>query len=495
MNDQFIKYRSIARIAKRQLWGRLVQDPNISGAAFGRRVVGKCKPEGPALVVYVKKKVPLKVIPPSLQLPRKVYVGNDPIEVDVVETGPFYIQEFTARERPAPSGISVGHVNISAGTLGCLVTDNTDGSLCILSNNHVLADSNAAAIGDTIIQPGDADGGSSPADDIARLKRFITIDCTATNRVDAAIAEVNDNADVVAQFKDNLMPYPSADHPAIGLLYAGGGGRTLLNPIRDVVNLLNVSFLAGAGAVADATVGMAVEKVGRTTEYTTGEVLEIDATTLVGTYECGNAEFDNQIATCTMSCPGDSGSVVCRGGEGVCEEIDCGCGTSTAAARLFGVDIGVDRVVEKEFRDRYLSRTLVGKYAVDLYFLNEDQIVRRTKEATEGQEGQANVSFGQFLYEKYAADLREAFLQPDRSDLRLTSEHLDEAGQVLERARPHLSREEYRAAEEGLKIAQSAVGKNIREILEMLNDKDLHERVVRLVASVPTAKRPDCDCC
>lgn len=492
-----VKARAIARIAKQQLWERLVRDPNISGAAFGRRVVGECPPEGPALVIYVKKKQSLQVIPPSLRLPRKVFVGNDPIEVDVVETGPFYTLAFTARERPAPSGISIGHPNIRAGTLGCLVNDNTDGSLCILSNNHILADGNSASIGDATIQPGDADGGSSPVDDIGALKRFITVSCTATNRVDAAISQVGDPADVVAEFKDNLMPYPAPDHQAIGLLFAGGDGRdgrTLLNPIGDVMTQLNVSFLAGAGAIGTADIDMAVEKVGRTTEYTTGRVMEIDATVLLGPYACGNAQFDNQIATCTMGCGGDSGSVVCEGGEGVCEDIDCGCGTSTAATRTLGRDIALDRVVEKEFRKRHLSKTLVGRYAMDVYFANENAIMNRIEDATRGGREDETVEYGRYLYDKYADSLRQALLQPDRSDLRLTTDHLEEARKAIGRARQYMSKEESEAADELMDLARSAVGKNVREILDMLNDKQLHERVVRIIRSVPTLKKPRCDC-
>lgn len=495
MQDEFIKYRHLARIAKQQMWGRLVDDPNISGAGFGRRVVGRGKPEGPALVVYVKKKVPLDLIPPSLRLPRKIYIGNDPIEVDVVETGPFFTREFTARERPAPSGISIGHPSITAGTLGCLVTDNTDGLRCILSNNHVLAAANAARIGDLIIQPGSADGGSSPADDIATLKRFITVDCVNSNRVDAAIAQLmNDTA--VDRFKDNLMPYPSVDHPAVGLLFAGGGGRTLLNPIRDVMALLNISFLSegAAGATSEATIGMAVEKVGRTTEYTTGQVMEIDVTSSVGPYECGNAMFDGQIATCDMSCPGDSGSVVCAGGDGTCAEMDCGCGTSAAATHVFGLDISLDRIVEKEFRERYLSRTLVGKYLLDIYFRNENQIVQRTREAMRNKEAEAHQVFARSLHNKYASALREALLQPDRSDMRLSAEHLEDVKQGLSRAKPHMSREEVRAAEEVLKLTKSAVGKTVREILDMLNNKELYDHVVQLVKSLPGLKEPDCGC-
>src|SRR5262245_26251702 len=91
----FTKSRQLAGLAKQQLWGRIVGDQNISGAGFGRRVVGRGQPEDAALVVYVKKKLPMELIPPSLRLPRKIYIGNDPIEVDVVETGPFFTREFT----------------------------------------------------------------------------------------------------------------------------------------------------------------------------------------------------------------------------------------------------------------------------------------------------------------------------------------------------------------------------------------------------------------
>jgi hypothetical protein len=489
-----LKARSIARIAKQQLWGRLVRDPNISGAAFGRRVVGECPPEGPALVIYVKKKLSLQVIPPSLQLPRKIFVGNDSIEVDVVETGPFYTYAFTTRERPAPSGISIGHPDISAGTLGCLVNDNTDGSLCILSNNHVLAAGNAAVIGDAAVQPGVGDGGSSPADDIGTLKRFVPVDCTFANRVDAAIAQVTDRGAVDARFMNDLMPYPAPNHRAIGLLFAGGGGRTLLNPIRDVMAQLNISFLAGPNAIGVAEIDMPVEKVGRTTEYTTGRVMEIDATVLVGPYSCGNAQFDNQIATCTMGCPGDSGSVVCEGGEGVCAELDCGCGTSTAAARMLGRDISLDRIVEKEFRERHLSRTLIGRYAIDVFFANEGAIMRRIEDATRGGKEDETIEYARYLYDKYADALRQALLQPDRSDLRLTTEHLNEARQAVGRAKRYMSKEEVVAADELLDLAGAAVGKNVREILEMLDDKQLHEKVVGIVRSVPTLRKPPCGC-
>ena len=189
-----------------------------------------------------------------------------------------------------------------------------------------------------------------------------------------------------------------------------------------------------------------------------------------------------------MSAGGDSGSVVCEGGEGVCADTDCGCASSSAAARILGLDFGIDKAIEKEFRERYLSRTLVGRYAVDVYFRNEDQVIQRSQEAARQEKSQEDVEFARYLYDTYAADVRNAMLQPDRSDLRLTSEHMSDAKQALARGKKHMSKEEKRAADELFKLAQEAVGKNVREILDMLNDEKMHERVVRIVESVPSLR-------
>ena len=78
-----------------------------------------------------------------------------------------------SRFRPAPGGVSIGHFRITAGTLGCLVKKND--KLFILSNNHVLANSNEADIGDAILQPAPDDGGQNPQDKIGELSEYIPI--------------------------------------------------------------------------------------------------------------------------------------------------------------------------------------------------------------------------------------------------------------------------------------------------------------------------------
>jgi hypothetical protein len=53
------------------------------------------------------------------------------------------------RIRPAPGGVSVGHFAITAGTLGCLalgLNPPRNNRLMVLSNNHVLANSNNAGL-------------------------------------------------------------------------------------------------------------------------------------------------------------------------------------------------------------------------------------------------------------------------------------------------------------------------------------------------------------
>src|SRR5688572_10711299 len=126
--------RSQIHAAKRRYWSTLGRDPNVLGIATGQRVTDGRNTGQPALVVYVARKLPARLVPLARLLPRQVSVEDRSVEVDVVESGPIYPMAFALRERPAPAGISIGHVAVTTGTLGGLVVDDTDGSLCILSN-------------------------------------------------------------------------------------------------------------------------------------------------------------------------------------------------------------------------------------------------------------------------------------------------------------------------------------------------------------------------
>lgn len=484
--EEFQKHRVLARAVKKNNAGQWLKNPNIVGMAFGRRIVHNRVTDEPAMVVYVMKKVSRSFLPISQLLPRKLFIGGDSVQVDVVETGPIYPLAFTGRERPAPSGISIGHPDITAGTLGCLVTDRTDGSLCILSNNHVLANQNAASLGDDIIQPGSADGGMVTSDVIASLKRFQTINATG-NTIDAAIAQVLDRASVINEMKNNLMPVPSTDHPAIGLLFAGTCNRTIINPIKDVMSALQIDFLNG-NAIATAELDMSVEKVGRTTEYTSASVTEIDATVTIN-YDFGPATFDNQIVTAWMSDGGDSGSVVCRGGKGGNIGDDkCGCGSTQSAKTLLQRDISTDVATEKVFREKYLSQTLIGRYLIDTYFNNEEYILQRADKLKSSEE---DAEYLQYLYDKYANQARNMAWNPDSKET-ISSEHLGEARQVLGRMQPYLKDDEQQAAKQLFEIAQNFEGNTVSEALKKLDDQKLYNEVVRIISNVESLRKKDC---
>jgi len=188
--------------------------------------------------------------------------------------------------RPVRIGVSTGHPNITAGTIGCRVTDGAN--VYALSNNHVYADENQASIGnplilddgDAVIQPGTYDGGSSPANDIGNLFAFEPIDFSGVpNLIDAAIASTT-----------------------TGLLHNATPSDGYGTP---------------KSATAAAYINQKVKKYGRTTGLTKGQVYAINATVNVG-YSSGTALFVGQIIITpgSFSAGGDSGSLVVVDGKG-----------------------------------------------------------------------------------------------------------------------------------------------------------------------------------
>ncbi|MFV1988553.1 MAG: PKD domain-containing protein [Gemmatimonadota bacterium] len=227
-----------------------------------------------------KPEIRVFTLQPNVNFPEDL----DGIPLTPVVTGMFIagnVSNPTTKERPAPNGFSVGHPNITAGTIGALVAD-AGGNLFILSNNHVLANVNKASIGDPALQPGPFDGGTS-ADQLGTLAAFRPISFSGTNTIDAAIASVN-GGDVTG-----ATPSPGD----------GGYGAPGTNP-------------------QPVSIGMAVQKFGRTTRHTTGTVDAINVTVDVcyqtqGPRRCKkSARFVNQFTVVdgSFSDGGDSGSLI-----------------------------------------------------------------------------------------------------------------------------------------------------------------------------------------
>ena len=182
--------------------------------------------------------------------------------------------------RPVPIGVSIGHQDVTAGTLGCQVYQSSGCHVqeFILSNNHVLANRNLALPYDLTAQPGPIDGGVLPTDGIAGLAQYepIIFTTTASNIMDAAIA------------------YTSAKEV----------GRSTPPDGYGTPRTTSVA----------ASPNLQVRKYGRTSRNTTGTVVAVDAIINVD-YSNGTARFINQIIVMgdndsPFSAAGDSGSLV-----------------------------------------------------------------------------------------------------------------------------------------------------------------------------------------
>lgn len=272
---------------------------NLVGLGIGMKWKNGQPTGNPALVALVNQKLEPSLVGRADMIPGKL---ND-MQTDVLAVGEMFAggdvpaatraQSLTRRVRPAESGYSVGHFRITAGTIGTCVYDILPGGTVsppqagvgiprqyyILSNNHVLANSNNARLGDPVLQPGPFDGGSDPADRIARLTRFVPI-----------------------TFEP---PVPRAQHNnLVDAAIAAGEFHELDREIYWI------GFVRGWRRRADVRVGTMIQKTGRTTNYTVGRITAVNATVDVNYAGVGVARFRDQIIATNMSAPGDSGSLV-----------------------------------------------------------------------------------------------------------------------------------------------------------------------------------------
>jgi hypothetical protein len=293
---------------KEQHKGELLTKPNVVGVGVGYKVSGRTKTTQISVVALVRQKVPRAGLEPEAIVPRQV--GG--VSTDVVEVGDLKaLQTPTDRWRPAPGGVSVGHVRVTAGTLGCVVRARS-GVRLILSNNHVLANSNDANPGDVILQPGAVDGGHEPDDAIALLERFCPIDFSetpATCSLARAVAAVGNALARLVGSRHRLATYWT-NPQAVNLVDAAVARPLDDRSVRD--DILGIGPITGT---APAQLGMRVRKSGRTTGLTTGEITVLNTTVSVGYGSGRTAQFEDQIVSGPMSSPGDSGSLLVSGEE------------------------------------------------------------------------------------------------------------------------------------------------------------------------------------
>lgn len=285
------------------------KDRNISALLSKMRVVSvgighkytKGERVGDEMCVVVG--VTHKIEPEHIQAEDLIPQTVGGVVTDVVEIGKIKALGRTDRVRPAMGGVSIGHPEITAGTFGCVVY--RGGEQLILSNNHVLANSNDALAGDPILQPGPYDGGK-PQDQIGNLDNFVKLNFGEEPGTDCKITPI------VLAF--------------LNIFLEAFGRKTRLTAfqIQETANLVDAALalptepglvdpdILDVGVpvnVEGAYVGMPLMKSGRTTGFTESQVLQLDVVSMVD-YGGPVAKFEKQILAGDMSQGGDSGSLV-----------------------------------------------------------------------------------------------------------------------------------------------------------------------------------------
>ncbi|MGD9385621.1 MAG: hypothetical protein PVF28_03640 [Thioalkalispiraceae bacterium] len=296
MEDQLNTTRAVLRASSNEL----LKKSNVVATGVGYKVTAGKQTDQLCLICSVQKKLP------RAQLSEKDLVSPQlqGLPTDVVETGLIRaFQNRTDRFRPAPGGVSIGHYLITAGTLGCLV--NKNGKRMILSNNHVLANSNDANIGDPIYQPGPIDGGSA-ADQIATLEDFVPIDFGEAGSSCSIGNSAAGIANLFAQAVGSKTRLKAVQLQATDNLVDAAIARPLSDSdVED--SILDIGAIAGVG---EASLNMSIQKSGRTTGYTTGVIQQVDVTADVNYGGSKTARFTDQLLAGPMSQGGDSGSAV-----------------------------------------------------------------------------------------------------------------------------------------------------------------------------------------
>ncbi|MEV6213031.1 hypothetical protein [Kitasatospora sp. NPDC051914] len=260
---------SMAVVERRLVASAAPESPSAGGVAIGIAPTGRAGDYNIGVQVQDQNEETRRVV----RYLAKVAPGETVVQF-VGRVRPMH----TNVARPLVPGVSIGHPMVGAGTLGAFVKVAGSSNLHALSNNHVLAASNRGVPGDPIHQPGPYDHktANTMIGVLATAVDLIPGDAVA-NIVDAATCEVDESL-------------------------AGG---------------LEPAFPYGISNVTAPEEGLAVKKIGRTTDETDGSILMFELRNLWVDYgdSLGVLTFDNQIAIIgqqdqPFSSSGDSGSLV-----------------------------------------------------------------------------------------------------------------------------------------------------------------------------------------
>ena len=144
-------------------------------------------------------------------------------------------------------------------------------------------------------------------------------------------------------------------------------------------------------------------------------------------------------------------------------------------------------------RDKFLKHTVIGSWAMDTFFLNEERLLERFERESIDTKDR---DYARKLFSKYREDTSEAFVNLEKSEKSLTEQHFKDAKSALKRAQQYMHKDEVKASEQLFALSNElAKGKNTRELLALLNDKGLLKELQGIVHDVRFLKTKDDDPC
>lgn len=510
---------------KDQLFTEHGRDRNFTGCGVGfRRRAGKVTEE-PVIIAFVEHKLPAGAVSKRLLLPETVEIDGVSYGVDVVEAGPVYASSASGQitphtitpdtisdtgplggvYRPLVQGCSIQNLNADEdnfGTLGCFVIDTTDNTVCLLSANHVIGLFSEATAGQVIIQPAVADSGTSDYG-VATFKRYASISDT-----DAAIAQLNTQSSSgwQATFAGDLMPAISTSHPAVGMCVATDSSfNSFLSRMDLTLSELEVTIAgipSGSTGTTAPVVGMNIEKVGRTSGYTSSTVDAI-AVTLNANFNDGDmAPMENMIWSQWFHLAADSGAIACQGGPGDIYVLPAlgECEILGSVESYYDIPATNGNAITNASQDEFLSQSISGLLAINLVYMNGQVVTDRLASYTGAAYNQATAqAYASEFYSKYYDVIVNALQDPDSTDSVLTDDMITDyytfwtfltTDPSSGGADGIITQNEADSAYTLMIILGDAIGMTFQELIAYFNQESIYNTLYQLAVYTGTLETP-----
>jgi hypothetical protein len=314
-----------------QIWEKIKGKKNVVGYSkkLRRRIKGGREVEEEVIRIYVSRKVP----PSALDLKDLIPGEIDGVPTDIVEIGEMKALNIhplahVTRVRPLVAGVSIGNWAITAGTLGWFFRD-ASGREMLGSNAHVFAEDplKPSSNETRIVQPGRVDQGSVPEDIVGTYywhQPLAGSGCVLSNAVADLLNGVSSLLGRRTRFELSLAERAKIDfavaEPTVdfelklytaeeceGFVGLGFAGSDQASFFCKADNIKASGWTPIAKTIERVNVGDTIHKIGRTSEYTSGQVVDDSAVGRVNYGGLSFVEFDDLILTTAMLEGGDSG--------------------------------------------------------------------------------------------------------------------------------------------------------------------------------------------